>query len=108
MPQAAVGALWRARRAVVVGDPLQIEPVFTVPVKLDRSARRSHSKLPQDLRVMPHTVSVQNLADAANPCGALMPAREMNPNGWVVLCGCIAVVSIRCSGSQTPWHTKTR
>lgn len=81
VPQAAVGALWRAKRAVVVGDPLQIEPVFTVPVKLIEALARS-SKLPEGLRVTPHTVSVQNLADAANPCGALV-AGPGDESEWV-------------------------
>ncbi len=30
-PQSVAGALWRSRRAVIVGDPLQVEPVMTVP-----------------------------------------------------------------------------
>lgn len=28
-PQCAVGALWRAKKAIIVGDPKQVEPVVT-------------------------------------------------------------------------------
>lgn len=34
VPQAAVGAVMRAKRSIVVGDPLQIPPVVSLPEKL--------------------------------------------------------------------------
>lgn len=36
-PQAAVGAILRAKRTIVIGDPLQIQPVVSTPPKLIRS-----------------------------------------------------------------------
>ncbi|MBR7652942.1 DNA2/NAM7 family helicase [Brucella oryzae] len=35
VPQAAVGAIMRAKRSIVVGDPLQIPPVVSLPKKLN-------------------------------------------------------------------------
>ncbi|MEJ7139376.1 AAA domain-containing protein [Amphibiibacter pelophylacis] len=69
VPQAAVGALLRTQRAVVVGDPLQIEPVFTVPIKLLEALAKT-SSLPKDMEVSPDKTSVQVLADEANRLGA--------------------------------------
>jgi hypothetical protein len=63
IPQAAVGAIMRARRTIVVGDPLQIEPVVTLPLSLvERIAAR--------MSVDPATwtapkASAQTLADTA-------------------------------------------
>ncbi|MFM0619806.1 AAA domain-containing protein [Paraburkholderia nemoris] len=78
VPQAAVGALWRARRAMVVGDPLQIEPVFTVPVRLI-SALASLSPHTADGRCSPAKVSVQRLADDTNPYGTYVTVDGEDP-----------------------------
>jgi len=80
VPQAAVGALWRAQRAVVVGDPLQIEPVFTLPTRLIAalSALSVHTSADD---YSPHRVSVQRLADQANRHGAL--AKMGSESLWI-------------------------
>ncbi len=72
VPQAAVGALTRARRAVVIGDPLQIEPVFTLPTALIK-ALADLSIHTADGFYSPTQTSVQILADAANTFGTLVP-----------------------------------
>lgn len=35
-PYSALGALWRTCKAIIVGDPLQVEPVVTVPKELSK------------------------------------------------------------------------
>jgi len=65
-PQSAAGALWRSRRAVIVGDPLQIEPVFTVPYALVEDIRKRHAV---SAHWSPIHESVQTLADRITPFG---------------------------------------
>ncbi|MEU3831132.1 DEAD/DEAH box helicase [Streptomyces microflavus] len=70
-PQAAVGALWRARRAVLVGDPLQLEPVVTMPAALQRRLLRAYGV---DERWLPSATSAQAVADRTSRYGTYLPA----------------------------------
>jgi hypothetical protein len=65
-PQAAVGALKRAKRAVIVGDPFQIEPVVPLPEAAIEMLRR---KFGVTDRWHPVSCSSQVLADRANRFG---------------------------------------
>ncbi|PXW28345.1 DEAD/DEAH box helicase [Paraburkholderia caballeronis] len=70
-PASVAGALWRTRRAVVVGDPLQIEPVMTVPKALVERLGRSNQL--DDATVdhwSPSLHSVQTLSDRTMRLGA--------------------------------------
>ena len=70
VPQSAVGALMRTRRAVIVGDPLQIEPVVTFPDGLTPKVFE-HFGVDAEPFNAP-AASVQTLADSAGPfCGKL-------------------------------------
>jgi hypothetical protein len=82
VPQAAVGALWRAKRAVVVGDPLQIPPVFTLPLKLI-AAFSACDAVTADGHFAPNRASVQTLADAANPFGTYKEAADDTKRLWI-------------------------
>ncbi len=65
LPQAAIGALMRTRRAIVVGDPMQIEPVVVLPDILTQAICRTFGVDPD--RFNAPAASVQTLADAATP-----------------------------------------
>lgn len=64
VPQAAIGAIMRTKRAVVVGDPIQIEPVVTLPEVLTKSICQ-YFKIDAD-RFNAPDASVQTLADATS------------------------------------------
>ncbi len=68
-PQVAAGALFRAKRAAIVGDPLQIEPVVTIP-RLMSVELRNYFKVKDDWD--PLCQSVQVLADRVNPIGTYL------------------------------------
>lgn len=75
IPQAAVGGIWRAKRTLVVGDPLQIEPVFTTPPKLVDELIKA--VLNDDYEHWtPINWSVQQVADRANPYGCQLQVGE--------------------------------
>lgn len=71
VPPAAVGTLLRARRVMVIGDPQQIEPVFTLPSALIGAAAALSPHTEQG-QYSPNRVSVQMLADAANRYGTTL------------------------------------
>lgn len=72
-PQYAVGAIWRARRIVAVGDPLQLEPIVTLPEKARRNIASNY-----DLGTtwIPPRASVQTLADRITPFGTVLSQGE--------------------------------
>jgi superfamily I DNA and/or RNA helicase len=80
VPQAAVGGIWRAKRVLVVGDPQQIEPVFTTAPKLTQSI--CQGILASDAPHWdPRYWSVQQICDRANAYGCQL--NVMNQQQWI-------------------------
>ena len=70
-PQQAIGAVFRAKRVMSVGDPLQIEPVVTLPPSIVESISKHLGVDPDDWAAP--EASVQTLSDAANIYGTTIP-----------------------------------
>lgn len=84
IPQSALGALYRTKSAVVVGDPLQVEPVVTIPQVLidilaDSTGVANKYKVAEN--------SAQTFADNMNEFNGMIGERQV---------GCPLVVHRRC------------
>lgn len=90
-PQMAVGALFRSRKAIIVGDPKQVEPVVTDDLKLLKKAYDDEKLKPY---IYNKSISVQSCADEMNAFGTYLDNPE-HPDfpDWV---GCPLLVHRRC------------
>ncbi|HEY1665092.1 MAG TPA: ATP-binding protein [Trebonia sp.] len=81
-PQQAAGAIWRAKRTVVVGDPMQLEPVVTLPWGGQQALLRLFD-VPEGWA--PSRTSVQRVADRLACYGTLLPGAGPSEPGpvWV-------------------------
>ncbi|OCP02324.1 MULTISPECIES: ATP-binding protein [unclassified Ensifer] len=69
VPQHAVGALARAKRALIVGDPLQVEPVITLDKNVDAKLLERHGAR---VRHQSTATSLQVIADQNNKFGTYL------------------------------------
>lgn len=90
VPQAAVGALMRTKRAIVVGDPLQVEPVTSLPTQLAETICEEFDVDPNEWNAP--FASVQTVADATSTLGATYPR-----DGKEIKVGVPLLVHRRCA-----------
>lgn len=88
IPQAVVGALQRSKRAIIVGDPSQIEPVFTLDKALVKELQNYFGV--EDCW-SPTEASIQTISDRANSFGT--DVKVEGESKWI---GCPLWVHRRC------------
>lgn len=78
-PQSAAGLMHRSKRCVIVGDPLQVEPVVSMPEKLIARLRKECNV---ESTWSPCKVSVQQLADRISLFGTYMQTGVSEEKIW--------------------------
>lgn len=79
LPQAAIGAIWRSRRFMVVGDPSQIKPVLTLDSSILKLLCR-HYQVSE--KYLSENASVQTLVDSASRYG-FYTEPDKDENSWI-------------------------
>ncbi|MFC6013442.1 DEAD/DEAH box helicase [Nocardia lasii] len=79
-PQAVAGALWRARRAVIVGDHRQLGPVGILPTSAQEALVRQYGL---DAEWMPDQASVRQAADRGARYGTWLTPSDSVAPVWV-------------------------
>lgn len=87
LPYAALGVLARCRRAMIVGDPFQTEPIYPQETGVLRDAIVAE----MDRFYTGDTASVQQFGDAVNPYGQYR--RQDDGDSWI---GCPLTIHRRC------------
>ncbi|HEY3456280.1 MAG TPA: AAA domain-containing protein [Bryobacteraceae bacterium] len=79
-PQSTAGALWRARRAVIVGDPRQLQPIVPLPFTAQQ-ALRAHFGVEETW--LPSKHSAQTVADRVSHFGTWLVSENSDEPFWV-------------------------
>ncbi|NKX90017.1 DEAD/DEAH box helicase [Nocardia coubleae] len=79
-PQAVAGGLWRARRAVIVGDHRQLGPVVTLPTSAQEALVRQYGL---DAEWMPDLASARQAADRGVRFGTWLTPADYDRPVWV-------------------------
>ncbi|MCA4806999.1 DEAD/DEAH box helicase [Myroides odoratimimus] len=78
--QSAVGIIQRSKRCVIVGDPLQVDPVVTMPIELVKRLRQEYKV---EITWSYSKTSVQELTDRVSKYGTYMEVGGTDNTIWI-------------------------